>query len=287
MEAGLFALLAAACFGAAMVVVKFGLEHMDSTAGAMVSIPTATLLFWALAPLKVNWSDFASPAIAVFAAVGLFFPALVTLLIFEANQRMGPTVSAAVSATAPFFAVAGAILFLDERLTGPIVAGIIAIVGGVVALTWAGNQQRRQWPKTALLFPLAAAVVRGSAQAGAKFGLAILPVPFTAGLVGYTVSTLTVALALAFRYGVRGLQMRRRGIKWFMLAGVFNGTAVLSLYVALNSGRVVLVSPIAATFPLFALVFSLLLLRRERLGRRVGMGVILVVAGAALLVAAR
>ena len=287
MEAGLFALLAAACFGAAMVVVKFGLEHMDSTAGAMVSIPTATLLFWALAPLKVNWSDFASPAIAVFAAVGLFFPALVTLLVFEANQRMGPTVSAAVSSTAPLFAVAGAILFLGERLTGPIVAGTIAIVSGVVALTWEGGQQRRQWPKTALLFPLAAAVVRGSAQAGAKFGLAILPVPFTAGLVGYTVSTLTVAVALAFRYGVRGLQMRRRGIKWFMLAGVFNGTAVLSLYVALNSGPVALVSPIAATFPLFTLGFSLLLLRRERLGRRVGMGVILVVAGAALLVATR
>ena len=287
MEAGLFALLAAACFGAAMVVVKFGLEHMDSTAGAMVSIPTTTLLFWALAPLRVNGSDFASPAIAVFAAVGLFFPALVTLLVFEANQRMGPTVSAAVSATAPFFAVAGAILFLGERLTGPIVAGTIAIVGGVVALTWEGNQQRRQWPKTALLFPLAAAVFRGTAQAGAKFGLAILPVPFIAGLVGYTVSTLTVAVALALRHGLRGLQMRRRGIKWFMLAGVFNGSAVLSLYVALNSGRVVLVAPIAATFPLFTLLFSLLFLRRERLERRMGLGVILMVAGAALLVATR
>ena len=287
MEAGLFALLAAACFGAAMVVVKFGLQHMDSTAGAMVSIPTTTLLFWVLAPFQVNGSDFASPAIVVFAAVGLFFPALVTLLVFEANQRMGPTVSAAVSATAPFFAVAGAILFLGERLTGPIVAGTIAIVGGVVVLTWEGNRQRRQWPKTALLFPLAAAVFRGAAQAGAKFGLAILPVPFIAGLVGYTVSTLTVAVALALRHGLRGLQFRRRGIQWFMLAGVCNGTAVLSLYVALNSGRVVLVAPIAATFPLFTLLFSLLFLRRERLERRVGLGVILMVAGAALLVATR
>jgi hypothetical protein len=45
MDAFLYAGLASACFGAAIVLTKFGLQDMHPMAGALVSISTATILF--------------------------------------------------------------------------------------------------------------------------------------------------------------------------------------------------------------------------------------------------
>jgi drug/metabolite transporter (DMT)-like permease len=68
-----------------------------------------------------------------------------------------------------------------------------------------------------------------------------------------------------------------------MVVGALNGAATLAMYAALSRGPVALVSPIAASFPLFTLLFSALLLRQERLTRRIAAGVILTVTGVILL----
>ena len=57
------------------------------------------------------------------------------------------------------------------------------------------------------------------------------------------------------------------------------------MYIALAKGRVSLVSPIVATYPLFTLGLSLLLLRHERVTARVAVGAIVTVAGVAALLA--
>ena len=55
-------------------------------------------------------------------------------------------------------------------------------------------------------------------------------------------------------------------------------TGALSMYSALNCGRVVVVSPIIATFPVFTLVISLLF-RQERFRLRILTGMMLVMGG--------
>jgi hypothetical protein len=108
------ALLPSACFGLALVVAQFGLRHVAATAGALVAIPTMTVLLWLLCPFWLDAGGWHLGAAAIFALVGLFFPALVTLLTYEANQRMGPTITASLGGTAPVFA-AGADLPVPRR----------------------------------------------------------------------------------------------------------------------------------------------------------------------------
>jgi drug/metabolite transporter (DMT)-like permease len=278
------ALLAAALYGTALVTTYYGLRHMEALAGARVSIPSATLLFWLLAPF-VEVSGWQPGALALFALVGLFYPAAVTLLTFVANRRLGPNVAGTIGSTTPLFAVLGAALFLGEAPGGREFIATATIVLGTMALSrpTAGGPHNLQ--RSALWMPWSAALLRALAQVLSKAGLALWTSPFAAALVGYTLSTAIVWTAGFLVSGGKPPAFTRHGVAWFALTGVLNGAAVLAMYYALTSGPVQVVAPVVATYPLFTLALSALFLRHERLtGRLIG-GVVLTVAGVVILLA--
>jgi uncharacterized membrane protein len=66
----------------------------------------------------------------------------------------------------------------------------------------------------------------------------------------------------------------------FIVAGVFETSAVLLMLTAFVNGPVVLVSPIAATSPIWTLLMSVVFLRDlERVNRYAVLGTVCVVAG--------
>ena len=282
MELGL-ALLASAFLGTAVVLANVGLRHLDPARGALVSIPSTTALFWLLAPVLYRGEGRNATALAIFAAVGLVFPAVVTLLNFASNRLAGPTIAGTVSSTTPLFAVLVAIVFLGEPLTVSAAAGTAAIVLGVIAFTARGEGVPRTWAAWVILLPLAGAAIRGGSQAAVKAGLALWPEPFVAVLVGYTVSCATILAANRVIVSAKGASLRWRGVLWFIAVGFCNGAGMLSMYAALARAPVSVVSPLVATYPLFTLALSALFLRGERFGPRVLAGVALTVAGVLVL----
>ena len=161
------AALAAAClstlaFGTAVVTGKRGLRYRDARAGAAISIPSATALFIAAAPFSLDTAGFVVAAALVFAIVGVFFPAAVTLLTFEANDRLGPTVTSAISSSAPLFALLAAALVLGESIPAKAVLASLGVLAGISLMSWprAGEPRRLGW---ALALPLAGAAISGFA----------------------------------------------------------------------------------------------------------------------------
>jgi len=76
----------------------------------------------------------------------------------------------------------------------------------------------------------------------------------------------------------------RRGVPLVVGGGIFSACGVLLMFLALQRGEVVAVSPVLATNPLFTLVFAVVLLRgMERITLRVVAGALLVVAGVIVL----
>lgn len=280
MEAIVYAVLSATLFGAALVTTHSGLKYLEAAAGARVSIPAATLLFWLLAPFA-DLAGWQLAAIGIFALVGLFFPAAVTLLTFEANRRLGPSVTGAVGSTAPLFAVLGAALFLGEALGVRELSATSLIVLGSVLLSGLQGADTRAQRHGAMWLPWTAAALRALAQVLSKAGLTLWPNPFAAALLGYTVSSLAVWTATLGQPVTR--KFHRRGAAWFAATGILNGVAVLCLYRALNTGTVILVSPIVATYPLFTLILSAIFLREERMSKTLVGGVALIVTGVIVL----
>jgi uncharacterized membrane protein len=68
--------------------------------------------------------------------------------------------------------------------------------------------------------------------------------------------------------------------------GIANGLAVMTMYQALSLGRVTLVAPLIATYPIFTLALSALLVSGFRLTPQLTLAIALTVAGVALLLAA-
>lgn len=280
------AVLAALCFGIGLVTARVGLRSLDARAGAAISIPIAAVLFAAAAPFAIDFSAFSVRAALIFAAIGVFFPALVTLFTFRSNEELGPTVTGAVSGIAPLFALLGAALFLGERVPAAAAIAAVGVGAGVALLSWNPRGVRRGFAGRALLWPFAGAMVRGFAQVGAKAGLLLWPNPFAAGLIAYAVSSATVV-------GVDRLgrtaqpRLTPRGLGWFALTGVLNGGAVLLMYTALTLAPVSTVAPVVATYPLVTALLSAAVLRDERVTRRVLIGATITVAAIAYLVASR
>ena len=282
----LLALAAAFCFGAALVLTQRGLAHLGSAQGAAISVPSSALLLCLIAPFWLDLRDFDSRGLAAFAAVGVLFPAAVTLLTFEANRRMGPNVAGALGNLAPLFAVLAAVAVLGESPRPLQLVGLGVIVAGILALSLDRRGTVTAWPLWAMALPLMAAAIRGLIQPATKFGLGYWPSPFAAVLVGYIISAATIIVVSRWRSIPAPSRSDRRGLAWFAVVGAANATAVLLMYAALARGPVALVSPLVATYPLVTLGLSPILLGKVAIGPRVVLGITVTVGGVALLLVA-
>jgi drug/metabolite transporter (DMT)-like permease len=280
----LLALVSSFFFGLALVLTQFGLRHLPPRLGLVTSVPVATLLLWIVAPPFIDWSGWNVQAAAVFGAVGVLFPASVTLLTYEANKRMGPAVAGALGNLAPLFAVAIAVSVLGEELGLLQAAGLALVVVGVLALMLERRWLDASWPAWAVLLPLLAAAIRGAAQPAVKLGLALWPSALAAILCGYTVSSLIILGIAGSQRGGALRGMHRNGVLWFMCVGLCNACAVLTMYAALARGPVMLVSPLIATYPLFTLMLAWILLRNANMSGQVAFGVAMAVAGVGILI---
>lgn len=278
----LLALFSAACFGGALIVVHFGLRHATTRLGARISLTTTFLLLWLCAPFLLDVSGWHARAAAIFALVGLFYPAAVTVITYESNRLLGPTLTGTVSSCSPLFAAALAVLVLGERLTASVVAGGLIIVAALVVMSW--QPRARTAIDWHLLLPIAGAFLRALAQTLGKLALTLWPSPYAAALIGYTVSG--VAIWSLPQRGDPNDSLNLRAAPWFAAAGILNGSALLLLYEALRAGSVAVVAPLVALYPLFTMLFSAVFIRSEPLARRVVIGAFIAVAGVVLLVAA-
>lgn len=112
-----------------------------------------------------------------------------------------------------------------------------------------------------------------------------VPSPFFAALIAGSVSTVVLAAVVMTRdRGAGRIMAGGAAVRWFMLSGVINGFGILALNGALSRGDVTVVAPLAATTPLWALLFGVAIFRRETLRPRNYLIAALVVTGAIILV---
>lgn len=281
----IFGLGSAAFLGAGLVLTQFGLRTIHPLSGAAISVPTFTTVFILLSPFLLRGQTIEWRAVPIFAAVGLIFPAVLTILTFASNRALGPVVTGALGNLSPLLSVAVAVLVLHEPLRSLQFAGLVLCVIGVFTITVTRTDDMRDWRTWALLLPLGASVLRGVVPPIIKVGLEIWPNVIAAGLTGYICSTMTVLMVERVRNGHFIVRGPLSGRLWFALNGLCNGVGTMLLYAALGAGPVSLVAPLYATYPLFTVGMSLIFLGNVRITWRLIAGTLLTVGGVVVIMA--
>jgi drug/metabolite transporter (DMT)-like permease len=278
----IFGIASSAFLGAGLVLTQFGLRTIHPLSGAAISVPSFTLVFLMLSPILLRGETVVWSAVPIFVAVGLVFPAVLTIITFASNRALGPVVTGALGNLSPLLSVAVAVVLLHEPLRVWQFVGLVVAVLGVLTITVTRTDDMRDWRTWALLLPLGASVMRGIMPPIIKVGLESWPNPIAAGLTGYITSTLTVLMVERIRTGRFMARAPLSGKLWFAANGICNGIGTLCLYMALGAGPVLLVAPLYATYPLFTVGMSVLFLGNVKITFRLIAGTALTVGGVVL-----
>lgn len=274
----LLATAAAMLFAIGSQWQHMGLGTIDGRTGAMVSITAAAATLWLVAPFFMHWSYWLEPAVLIFAAIGLFRPALSANLAVAGLRYLGPTLVSTLASTSPLFGTAMGVLILGEMFTLPLAIGTGGIVLAVLLLSKRGKIAV-DWPFWALFLPIGAAFLRALGHVLSKIGMESgIPDPYFASIVGFTVSAILTWSLRGVRREPVVVDWRAPGVKWFALGGATTAVAIVCLNTGLLRGDLVVIAPIVTTSPLFTMLLSVMIFRREKLTLKIVVATLIVVA---------
>jgi len=272
-----FALVAAVLFAVGDQFQYLGVRSLDSRSGTMISIVTSTLCFWLLAPVLLDTAYLTQVGILVFALIGVFRPALSANLSVAGVRHLGPTLSSTLASTSPLFGTALGILWLGETLNWQTALGTAGIVSAIVVLSRRRGGVAADWPVWALALPIGAAAIRSLAHVLSKLGMVTVPDPYIAGLVSFTVSAAVLLTGQAMRRQRPRVLGSRSAVLCFVGSGVAMALAITALNQALLIGQIVVVVPVVSASPVFTMLLSIVVFRRERVSGRLIAAVCVVV----------
>ena len=285
-----FAALSGALFGALAVAVMSALRRgADPYIGAAV-VPAVGAAVAVVLSIPSLAGDAVHPGdLWPFAVAGALVPGVSQILFIISVRDAGPSRAAILIGTAPLMSVAIALALLGEPFRPLLAAGTALVVAGGVAI---GRERAR--PETFRLLGAVLALVCAAIFAGrdnlVRWAARDAHPP---ALIASDVSLLTAAIVtLAFAVVVRRDRLRsdlRAALGAFAPAGVMLAFAYACLFAAFDRTRVSIVAPLNATQSLWAVCLSVLLYGRhaELIGRRLTVAGALIVAGAAVIGAAR
>lgn len=277
------ALTCAFLFALGGQVQSVGLQTIESRTGTMVSIGANAGFYWLLAPWLLNPAYFFTSAVLLFAMIGLIRPAISANLAVAALRHIGPTLTTTLSSTSPLFGAAIGVLMLDEMLTWQIVIGTIGIILAIIALALKDKAAPTTFPLWALALPIGAAFIRSLGHGITKIGMVEVPDPYFAAMIGASVSFVITFTLWAVKSERKAIDFRLPGPYWFMGAGVVYGIALICLNTALLYGEIITVVPIVASAPVFSMLMSIFVFRRERVTVRIVLAVAMVMTSVMLI----
>ncbi|MGH7836059.1 MAG: DMT family transporter [Candidatus Binatia bacterium] len=279
-----FSIQAALFFALSHIAIRRGLATSNAITGSFISLMTTCLITWVLAFLFVPFESFRTPAIWYFMLGGVFAPGLGRILTFSGIERIGVARSVPIVNCSPLFASILAVFLMEERWPLQNVFGTCLVISGVVILS-GRRPEEKEWRLNDLLFPLAGALAFGISTNLRKLGLLAENIPLMASAVTATTAVLFAGLMVRLQGGRKAIRLSQGSLGWFIVAGCGNGAAMISVFYALSSGRIVVVEPLVATNPILTIILSAIFLRDvEAITARVALGALCTVAGTILVV---
>jgi drug/metabolite transporter (DMT)-like permease len=277
--AQVLALITSIFYASALVSARAGMRYSTPTTVTLVSILIQNLLLWSAIFVTGGVHTVPLIGILLFTVVGIFQLG-VRLLAYTGVEKIGASRSSALQSVSPLISAAIAVAILGEPTTLLIVLGTCLVVAGIVLISWKPERQLANFRRWHLLLPIGAAFLTGINHPIRRYVLTMADEPlFFSALMG-SVSLVGFLIYFAASRRSQRLVWNRKAIGPFLATGVCETMSILMIITAISMGRVVIVAPIAASYPVWSLIQSAIFLRDvEPINWKVITGIVSVVAG--------
>ena len=276
----LLALAASVLFGLNMAVIKMAIHRKPFILNAIITFFTAAVVIWLFAVFADSGLP-AAESVPYFIIAGILAPGLSAILNFESLKRAGVSITSSLLATSPLFSTIFAVYFLKERISLLIGLGTLFIILGVIFLSW--FRPKKHIKLADLLLPLTAALFIGIGAVVSKSGLNISNLPLSGIAIAVTAGVIAQFIFITALGKWHTISKNVHDLKYFVIAGIFVGIALIALFLALSGGDVVIIFPLSNTQALFAIFFSWLLFKEhDHITRHTLIGAAAIIIGASL-----
>ena len=279
MTAVVLGALSAFLFGAMTVLVRIALRTgVAPEVGSLFTIVPAAAVTFGVSLALGDWNIATAWP---FVLAGLLAPGIAQILFTFGVRDAGASRTSVTVGTAPLFAVATALVFLDEPLVAGLLVGAALIVTGGILLA-SDRARPEHFKRIGLVYALIGTIAFATRDTLVRWLVAdATDVP---PILAASVAMLTGALVALVFVLLRRATVTRSAAAAFVPPGICYGLSYVFLFQAFSHGRVSVVSPIVATESLWGVTLSWLVLRQsEHVGRRLVAGAVLVVAGGVLI----
>ena len=278
----LYAFGSALFAGVTSILAKCGIRQTDSTVATavrtIVVLAFAWLMVW-VAGAQSQLSTIA-PKTWLFLVLSGFATGASWLCYFRALQLGSINQVVPVDKSSVIVTILLAFLLLHEEITLAKAVGVVLIAGGTYGMlerkpTASGQPVRGgRW----LLYAIGSALFASLTSILGKIGIS--GVESNLGTAIRTIVVLAMAWAMVFVTGEQKDlgKIDRKSAFFLLLSGITTGLSWLCYYRALQDGLASVVVPIDKLSILVTIVFSGLVLK-EKLSRKAGMGLVLILAG--------
>ena len=281
MPAELIALITAISYSGALVSSRLGLKFSTPTTVTLVSIVVQNVTLWVAVFLSGGIPPVSWISVGLFCVVGVFQLG-VRLLAYTGVLKIGASRSSALQSVSPLIAAAIAVATLKESVTPLILSGTLLVVIGIALVSWKAERELPSFRWWHLLLPVGAACLTGMNHPMRRYALSLSNEPlFFAAFMGL-VSLAGFLIYITVTPHRQPLVWNRTAFWPFLWTGIFETVSIVLIITALSVGPVVVVAPVAATYPVWALIGAKIFLRDvEQITPKVILGIVSVVAGTA------
>ncbi len=279
MSPKLVALSTAIFYASALVSARQGLRYSTPITVTCVSVVAQVVILWGAILLTGGVPKVEFLPVLLIVSVGATQLG-VRLFAYTGVQKIGASRSSALQSTSPLISSGIAIAFLGERASLGVLLGTVLVVCGIVLLSWRPGEVIPSYRWWHMLLPLGAAFLTGVNHPIRRYALTISVEPL---LFSAIMGSSSLGFFLIYRKLVSSkerLVWDRRALFPFAITGLCETLSILFIITALSLGPVVIVAPLAATYPMWALLGTIIFLRDvERINLRTMAGILSVVTG--------
>lgn len=279
MTAELFALLTALSFACSNVSVKPGFRYSTPMTATFVSLLIHSIVLWAAVFWRGGIPPVANAAVVAIVIASIMQPGI-RHFHYTGIHKIGTSRAVTLRNSYPFLTVVAGIVFLGEPLTLLSLLGTLLVVIGIVLISWRIDKNVPAFRWSYLFYPIATVMLTAIVHPLRRYAMLQSNEPlFFAALVG-PISLIAFALFYVSPACKEKLVWDRRAACSLVASGFFETIAVLFMLIAFSAGPVYIVSPIAATVPIWTLILGAIFLRElETFNTASVIGTICVVAG--------